>query len=88
MRALCPYRGDVNLAKYKGMTDKKCPKCGSCNYQIADEYTTTYLYEVIDGIVVADGEDNDFGKRVRTTCTCYKCGHHWHPRRFRYVIDE
>lgn len=52
------------------MTDKRCPKCGSRNFQIADEYTTAYLYEVTDGVVEADGMDNDFGRRVKTTCTC------------------
>lgn len=70
------------------MTDKKCPKCGSRNFQIADEYTTAYLYEVCNGVVEADGEDNDFGRHIRTTCTCRECDYQWHPRGFHYTIDE
>ena len=70
------------------MTDKRCPKCGSRNFQIADEYTTAYLYEVTDGVVEADGMDNDFGRRVKTTCTCRDCDHQWHPRNFNYTIDK
>ena len=70
------------------MTDKKCPKCGSRNFQIADEYTTAYLYEVTDGVVEADGEDNDFGRHVRTTCTCRNCDYQWHPKNFEYSIDK
>ena len=70
------------------MTNSRCPKCGGRNFQIADEYTTAYLYEVIDGVVEADGEDKDCGNHVRTTCTCRDCDHIWHPRRFTYSIDK
>ena len=70
------------------MTSKKCPKCGSRNLQIADEYTTAYLYEVTDGVVEADGEDNDCGQHIRTTCTCRNCDYQWHPKNFRYEIDK
>lgn len=55
------------------MTSKKCPKCGSRNFQIADEYTTVYLYEVIDGVVEAGGEDKNYGQHIRKTCTCLNC---------------
>ena len=37
------------------MTDKKCPKCGSRNFQIVDYYTRPYIYEVEDGKVMLDG---------------------------------
>lgn len=40
------------------MTDKKCPKCGSRNFQISDYYAVAYLYEVEDGVVIADGMDD------------------------------
>lgn len=70
------------------MTDKKCPKCGFGNFQIADEYVVAYLYEVQDGVVEADGMENDAVEHVRTTCTCRACGHHWHPRNFNYTIDK
>ena len=51
------------------MTDKKCPKCGSRNFQIVDYYTRPYIYEVEDGKVMADGigEESD---HVKTTCVC------------------
>lgn len=68
------------------MTNKKCPICGSHNFQITDFYVRGYIYEVHDGIVLADGED-DGGERVRTTCVCRDCDHIWHPRNFDYTID-
>lgn len=69
------------------MTDKKCPKCGSRNFQIADYYTRPYIYEVEDGKVIGDGmgEESD---HVKTTCVCRECGHEWHPKKFEYIIDE
>lgn len=70
------------------MTDKKCPKCGSRNFQIADHYSVAYLYEVQDGVVEADGMDNDFGRHIETTCTCHNCKHQWHPRNLEYTIDK
>lgn len=68
------------------MTDKKCPKCGSRNFQIVDHYDTGYIYEVEDGVVLADGAD-DGGRRLRTICTCRKCNHTWHPKKLEYTID-
>lgn len=68
------------------MTNKKCPKCGSRNFQIVDEYVQELLYEVEDGIVEAMGE-GDGGEHVRTSCTCRNCGYHWHPRNLEYTID-
>lgn len=70
------------------MTTKKCPRCGYKNFQIADEYTVKYLYEVHDGVVEADGMENDAVEHVRTTCTCRNCEHIWHPRNFDYTIDK
>lgn len=69
------------------MTDKKCPKCGSRNFQIVDYYTRPYIYEVEDGKVMADGigEESD---HVKTTCVCRGCGYEWHPKKFEYTIDE
>lgn len=34
------------------MTEKKCPKCGSNNFQIVDYYVTGYVYEVENGVVI------------------------------------
>lgn len=69
------------------MTDKKCPKCGSRNFQIVDYYVAGYIYEVEDGKVIAEGQD-DGNEHVRTSCVCRECGHEWHPRNFNYEIDE
>ena len=68
------------------MTEKKCPKCGSRNFQITDYYVTGYIYEVEDGKVIPDGADEG-GEHVRTTCVCRECGHIWHPRNFDFSID-
>ena len=72
------------------MTDKKCPKCGSSNFQISDYYAVAYLYEVEDGVVTADGMDDTCGlsDHVRTVCVCRQCGHVWHPRNFECTIDN
>ena len=69
------------------MTDKKCPKCGSRNFQIVDYYVVGYIYEVEDGNVIAEGQD-DGGEHIRTSCVCRECRHEWHPRNFNYEIDE
>ena len=69
------------------MTDKKCPQCGSRNFQICDEYVQELLYEVEDGIVEAMGA-GDGGKHIRTTCVCRNCSYNWHPRKLIYTIDE
>lgn len=69
------------------MTDKKCPKCGSKYFQINDFYVVSYIYEVEDGIVIADGQDEG-GEQVKTTCVCRDCGHLWHPRKMNYEVDE
>lgn len=69
------------------MTDKKCPKCGSRNYQIVSYDVVGYIYEVEDGYVCAEGQD-DGGEHIRTTCVCRECDHQWHPRKFDFTIDE
>lgn len=70
------------------MTEKKCPKCGSRTFQIVDYYVRGYIYEVTDGYVEAEGEDDDGGEHVRTVCVCRKCDYEWHPRNMEYTIDE
>ena len=71
------------------MTEKKCPKCGSQNFQVVDYYVTGYIYEVANGIVTAEGTD-DGGNHVRTNCVCRKCGHIWHPKNLdkNFAIDH
>lgn len=69
------------------MTDKKCPKCGSRNYQIVSYDVVGYIYEVEEGRVIAEGQD-DGGDHIRTTCVCRECDHQWHPRKFDFTIDE
>jgi Zn finger protein HypA/HybF involved in hydrogenase expression len=69
------------------MTDKKCPKCGSRNFQISDYFTRAYIYEVKDGIVEAEGIGEE-SEHVRTICVCRDCNHQWHPKRFEYSIDK
>lgn len=72
------------------MTTKKCPKCGSNNFQISDYYAIAYLYEVINGVVVADGMEDTCGlnDHIRTICVCRECGHQWNPRKLEYTIDK
>lgn len=69
------------------MIDKKCPKCGSRNFQLIDYYVVGYIYEVEDGRVIAEGQDDDVD-HVRTTCVCRECGHQWHPKNVNFEIDE
>lgn len=69
------------------MTEKKCPKCNSGSFQIVDYYTRPYIYEVVNGHVIADGIGEET-ERVRTNCVCRKCGYIWSPRKFIYEIDE
>lgn len=69
------------------MIDKKCPKCGSRYFQIVDYYVVGYIFEVEDGRVIAEGQD-DGGEHVRTTCVCHDCGSQWHPKKMNYEIDE
>lgn len=69
------------------MIDKKCPQCGSRYFQIVDYYAVGYIYEVEDGRVIAEGQD-DGGEHVRTTCVCRDCGRQWHPKKMNYEIDE
>lgn len=71
------------------MTDKKCPICGCRSFQISDYYAVAYLYEVIEGVVTADGLDDACGlaDHVRTVCVCRQCGHVWNPRNFEFTID-
>lgn len=69
------------------MTEKKCPKCGSRNFQINDYYTRPYIYEVTDGYVEAEGEGEE-SEHVRTNCVCRNCKHQWHPKNFDYYIDK
>lgn len=69
------------------MIDKKCPKCGSRNFLLIDYDVVGYIYEVEDGRVIADGQD-DGGEHVRTTCVCRECDHQWHPKNANFEIDE
>lgn len=69
------------------MIDKRCPKCGSRYFQLVDYYVVGYIYEVEDGRVIAEGQD-DGGEHVRTNCVCRDCDHQWHPRKMDYEIDE
>ena len=71
------------------MTNKKCPKCKSRNFQVVDYYVTGYIYEVENGKVYAEGTD-DGGDHKKTDCICRKCGHRWHPRNLGldFIIDE
>lgn len=71
-------------------TKKRCPNCGGNVFQISDFYSVAYLYEVIDGIVFADGMDDAccMSDHVRTVCVCRLCGHIWHPRNFDFSIDN
>lgn len=70
------------------MTNKKCPKCGSQNFRIEEECTTTLIYEVYEGTVEAQGECNDASEHVKTTCICDECSHRWHPRKFDFIVDK
>ena len=71
------------------MTNKKCPRCKSKKFQLVDYYITGYIYEVEDGVVTGEGQD-DGGDHVKTVCLCRNCGHHWHPRNLDndFVIDN
>lgn len=69
------------------MINKKCPQCGSRYFQIVDYYVVGYIFEVEDGKVIADGQDEG-GEHVRTICVCHDCGRKWHPKKCDYVIDE
>lgn len=61
------------------MTTKKCPKCSSRYFQLVDYCATRYIYEIVNGVVYAEGA-NDGEKSISTTCICRICGHQWHPR--------
>lgn len=69
------------------MIEKRCPRCGSKDFQLVDYFVVGYIFEVQDGVVSADGQD-DGGERVRTTCVCRNCDHQWHPKNLDYTIDE
>lgn len=71
-------------------TNKKCPKCGSKNFQVVAYSIVGYIYEVEDGRVIADGQDDGDSKDVRVNCVCRECEHQWHPKRLNddFVIDE
>ena len=69
------------------MTNKKCPKCGSRNFQISDYVIMGFIYEVEDGEVTGEGMDEG-GKRVSTICRCRNCDHSWHPRNFEFIVDK
>ena len=69
------------------MINKKCPKCGSRNFQINDYYARAYIYEVTDGYVEAEGVGEE-AEHVRTNCVCRNCNHQWSPKNFDYSIDK
>lgn len=69
------------------MTNKKCPKCGSRTFQIADYCVVVYAYEVTDGFVESEGM-GDSCDPVKTICVCRKCKHEWHPRKMSFTIDR
>ena len=50
------------------MTDKKCPKCGSNNFQIVDYFVTGYIYEVENGVVNGNGADDTvmLGRKLKS----------------------
>ena len=68
------------------MIKKKCPKCGSRNFQLVDYYVVGYNYEVISGCVNADGQ-GEWTEHVKTTCLCRQCDYLWHPRSLTFTID-
>ena len=70
------------------MTTKQCPKCRNKDYRIEEQYTTTYIYQVVNGTVIACGENNDSQDHIKTTCICDACKHKWHPRNFNFTVDE
>lgn len=83
---LAKYLKQWNSNYQTAMTDKKCPKCGSKNFQITDYSVTGYIYQVEDGVVTGNGDDAG-GKHVRTICECAECGHVWYPRNFDFEVD-
>ena len=70
------------------MTKKECPKCKSKCFQLVDYYVTGYIYEIVNGVVTAEGTD-DGGNHVKSTCLCRNCGYIWHPRNLdnNFIID-
>lgn len=67
------------------MINKKCPKCGSREFQIAENFSVDTLYEVKDFMVYESNVKRSV--HLHTTCTCHKCKHKWHPRNIEYTID-
>lgn len=70
------------------ITKRRCPKCGSRNFQIDDWYEACYIYQVEDGVITPDGVDNDGCDHIRTVCTCLDCGNNWHPKNLYKSIVE
>lgn len=60
-------------------TNKKCPKCGSRNFQIVDYCSTPLLYECEDGVITANGQ-GDSGELLKRVCICRECETQWTPR--------
>ncbi len=60
-------------------TDKKCPKCGSRNFQIVDTCAMDLLYKCKDGIITANGQ-GERCDQIKRTCFCDECEHEWHPK--------
>ena len=69
------------------MIEKKCPKCGSRNYEIELKVTAYLLFIVEDGKVIPNGYDMDAGRSAAPRCYCDKCGHAWTPRNCDFVVD-
>lgn len=68
-----------------GSTERKikktCPKCGSKDFTIREEFIATREHDVSDGVVFSDGFIMPTDNVVKVTCECSNCGHCWKPRR-------
>lgn len=69
------------------MTDKVCPRCKSNDYTFTLEGRASLFFIVDEGKVIPNGGEG-LSTTECITCTCGKCGHVWHPRKFTYEIDD
>lgn len=68
----------------KWQTKKKCPKCGSKDFQVDEYVEITNKYTAEGGIITFEGT-SDFGDTKAIYCKCHKCGYTWHPRRDLFI---